>query len=177
MDPQRKRTEEHAIENIVSSMRTQMLVLVNHGVELSTLGAAEVIAAQLIEKLPVANPWGDIVGPCYTSGALQRELGIGRSAVSKAVNELRLLRLVTSDNVNVYPAFQVHDGAVVRGLEKVLRALHAGFDSPWMWAQWLNTPVPRPDNGHVRRRIDDLIAGDVDGVVNEAEHTAAAWAA
>jgi hypothetical protein len=114
---------------------------------------------------------------------LQRELSIGRAAVSKAVGDLRVLRLVTADGRNVYPAFQVTNGALVAGMREVLTVLRGGIADPWAWAQWLNAAVPDRTTEAAgadlprRRNIDRLIAGDVAGVIQAAERTAASWAA
>jgi hypothetical protein len=132
----------------------------------------------MVDKLPVANtPWSDIVGPCYTSGGLQREIDRGRGAVSKAANELRILRLTTADGQTVYPAFQVHKGAIVPGLQPVLMALQRGVDDPWTWAQWLTARVPARHGRPARRHIDELADGDADRVLAAAQRTAVAWAA
>ncbi|WP_433861960.1 hypothetical protein [Streptomyces sp. L7] len=175
----------HRVDEISDAVRLRLLELVDQGAELIQLGDADDVAAQLVSRLPIANPWPEIVGPCYTSGSLQRELGVSRAALSKAVSDGRLLRLMTSDGQYVYPAFQVVDGALVRGLREVLAVLRLGAqDDPWTWAQWLNTPVP--DRSAVvaegaepprRRNIERLAEGDIEGIVRDAEIAAASWAA
>lgn len=123
---------------------------------------------------PEPNPWSDIIGPCYTDQSLSWELGVSRAWVSRAVRDLRVLQLTTADQIHVYPAFQVRDGQILPGLELVLRELANGSSSRLMWAQWLNRPRKRSD-GETRRRIDELAAGHIDSLVEEARHTAAAW--
>lgn len=177
--------EVHRADEISDAVRVRLVELVDQGAELVELGDADDVAAQLVSRLPLVNPWPRIVGPCYSSGSLQRALGISRAALSKAAAELRLLRLQTSDGHYVYPAFQVVDGALVRGLRDVLDALRFGApDDPWTWAQWLNTPVPDRSivvadgaQAPVRRNIERLIEGDIEGVVQDAEVTAASWSA
>jgi hypothetical protein len=172
------RQEEQALDVLMNSLRAKLDVLVHKGVKVSVLGNLEAVAQDVVDRLGVAeNPWAEIIGPSYTSGTLQRELGVGRGAVSKAVSELRVLRLVTSDGVTLYPAFQVRGGKLVPGLREVLTVLRSGLDDPWTWAQWLNTPL-RDDRGEILpRNIDRLAVGDLDGVLNDARHDAAAWAA
>lgn len=178
-----RQVQEHAVDEITAAIRARLLQRVESGEELTSLGDADKVAEQVVDRLPIASsPWAEIVGPCYTSGSLQRELNVKRGAVSKAVAELRLLRLITADGHNVYPAFQVVDGALVKGLRDVLTALRRGVPDPWTWAQWLNTPTPDPSPGSTpgsppRRNIDRLIDGDIEGVVRAAERTAASWAA
>jgi hypothetical protein len=92
----------------------------------------------------------------------QREAGVA---------ELRILRLRTSDGVLLFPAFQVHEGTLMRGLAKVLTELRDGFGSPWMWAQWLLATPP----GGTQSHIEALRAGDIEGVALAARHTAWAW--
>ncbi|RDV43955.1 hypothetical protein DOE76_14540 [Leifsonia sp. ku-ls] len=170
------------MDDIVAAVRARLLERVDRGEELTNLGDADEIAEQVVERLPIAtSPWAEIVGPCYTSGSLQKELRRGRAAVSKAVAELRLLRLRTADGQTVYPAFQVVNGAIVPGMRDVLSELRRGIDDEWTWAQWLNTAVPdqASEDGasRNRRNIDRLIAGEVEAVVKAAERTAASWAA
>jgi|GEM_PF-461088 len=177
-----RQVQEHAVDEITAAIRARLLERVDRGEELTNLGNAEEVADQVVDRLPIAaSPWAEIVGPCYTSGSLQRELGRGRAAISKAVAELRLLRLTTADGQTVYPAFQIVDGAVVHGMRDVLTALQRGIDDEWTWAQWLNTPVADratgDDAGRRRRNIERMIDGEVDVVVQAAERTAASWAA
>lgn len=177
-----RQVQEQAVDEITAAIRSRLLERVDRGEELTNLGDVEEVAEQVVDRLPIAaSPWAEIVGPCYTSGSLQKELGRGRAAVSKAVAELRLLRLRTADGRTVYPAFQIVDGSTVRGMREVLTELRRGIDDEWTWAQWLNTPVPdeSSEDGASRRRrnIDRLIAGEVDSVVKAAQRTAASWAA
>lgn len=123
---------------------------------------------------PAASPWVKVVGPCYTTESLRRELGMTPSELAAAVRERQLLRLSTSDGVDLYPAFQTQAGHVVPGLEAVLQELARGPHAPWMWAQWLNAPIAR-HGGATRRRIEELAAGNFAAIVQEARNTAAAW--
>lgn len=173
-----QRLQEQIARGIGEEVTSELLRQAAHGMNLVALGPLQELAREMVARLPLAqNPWSDIVGPCYTSGALQRELGISRAAVSRAVREHRLLRVTTSDGVNLYPAFQVHAGAVVSGLGRVLEALSAGTHSTWTWAQWLNARVVDESGKPLPRNIDRLISGHVDDVVRDAQHDAAAWAA
>jgi hypothetical protein len=135
--------------------------------------AADVVARHTRVPIPEpeGNPWAEIVGPCYTTASFARELGVGNSAVSRAARELRALRLRTSDGVLLFPEFQLHEGSLMPGLTRVLTELRDGFDDPWMWAQWL---VATPPDG-IRSHIEDLRAGDVEGVALAARNTAWAW--
>lgn len=176
-DPGRQQ-QERAARELAAELGSELLRQINRGANVAALGSSRELARTIVSRLPLAqNPWLDIVGPCYTSGALQRELGVGRAAVSKAVRELRILRLVTSDGVNLYPAFQVSDGALVPGLRQVLRTLAKGTQSSWTWAQWLNAVVEDETGRPLPRNIERLTAGELDRVLRDAQHDAAAWAA
>ena len=167
--------ETAAVEAILDRVRGLLLERVAAGRPISELGSADEVAATIMMRLQASSPWPAVIGPCFTGEAMQRELGINPQALCKAVDELRVLRLETADGTDLYPAFQLVDRRLVAGLDQVLRALRDGVDSAMMWAQWLNKPAARPD-GEARRRIDELAAGHIDGVVREAQHTAAAWA-
>lgn len=175
-EPQRQPQE--IAREIATDVYEELVTLSKDGTNLFALGRATDVARAMVRTLATAkNPWADIVGPCYTSGALQRELGMGRSAISKAVKEHRVIRVTTSDGENFYPAFQVRGGALVPGLGRVLRVLANGTASSWTWAQWLNGEIRGANGETLPRNIDRLAAGDIEDVLHDAEHDAAAWAA
>lgn len=169
-------TQTRAAELLSEELTRAFRELAQRGVELTALGEPDQVVASIIERLPLARSrMAEAVGPCYTSGGLQAVLGMSRAALSKAVIERRALRLETSDGRNVYPAFQVHNGALVPGLRKVLLTLGGAIDDPWTWAMWLNATASQDPAS--KRRIDQLANGDVAGVLRAAMQTAAAWAA
>lgn len=120
----------------------------------------------------VARSIAAVVGPCYTVAGMARTLGWTESEVVEAGNHLRLLMLRTSDGVFLFPAFQVVDGSVVKGLPAVLRILEIGSDAPWMWAQWLNVEWP---DGDPPRKIQYLYDGRVEEAIRDARQVAWAW--
>lgn len=121
------------------------------------------------------NPWAVIVGPCYTAKSLARELEWTESDIVSAAHALSLLQLETADGTLLYPAFQVWDGGVLDGLGEVLRTLSTGTQSRWTWAQWLNTPVDDETGEPAPSAIEQLRAGNLEAVLRDARHTAAAW--
>jgi len=80
--------------------------------------------------------------------------------------------LRASDDVLLFPAFQVVDGMVVKGLPRVLLILEMGSDSRWMWAQPLNAEWPDADPPHKIQYLDD---GRVGEAMCDAGHIASAW--
>ncbi|MDH5134583.1 MULTISPECIES: antitoxin VbhA family protein [unclassified Microbacterium] len=92
------------------------------------------------------------------------------SDVLEAGDDLRLLAVRTSDGVILYPAFQLHQGNVVRGLPDVLLVLRSGTAGDWTWAQFLNVEIPgEPTN------VQKIQEGHLDEVLRDARQTAAAW--
>ncbi|GGM63537.1 hypothetical protein [Microbacterium saperdae] len=117
------------------------------------------------------NPWARIIGPCYTVASMARALEWTEAEVVEAGRTLRLLMLLTDDDVHFFPAFQLHEGRVVDGLTDVLRVLQTGTQSRWTWAQWLNTPYPDGEP----TAIEKMLAGGLDEILLEARHDAWSW--
>jgi hypothetical protein len=132
------------------------------------------VADRMVAAIPQSSsPWSEVLGPVYTARTLGEFLGITRQAISQAAQSLTMLRITTKDGRAVFPAFQfAADGSRVPGLRDVLRALKKGIDDPLTWAQWLTA---KPGAG--LSQLDRLWAGNVAGVLGEAQRTASAWAA
>jgi len=121
---------------------------------------------------------GAIIGRCLTEDAVCERLRLEREKVREAAEDLRLLRLVTTEGMPVYPQFQFDGDAVIPGLPDVLRALRAGGDAPWAWSLWLTARDPHgPITRLADSYIDRLWDGEVHEVVREAHQAAARWAA
>lgn len=122
------------------------------------------------------NPWPEIIGPCFTNDTLAALLGASPERIEADANELRLLRVISRDGVDLYPAFQLEERQAVEGLSDVLHALREGIDSPLTWAMWLTGRNPTsPADPNPARRIDRLRGGATREVLREAQHTAWAW--
>ena len=118
------------------------------------------------------NRWAEIVGPCYTVSSMARVLGWREAEVVEAGEHLRLLMLRTTDDVLLFPSFQLLNGEVVKGLTRVLLVLETGVSDPWTWAQWLNTQLPDADPP---RNIQLLHDGRIEEAIRDAKHDAWAW--
>jgi len=175
-DPLR-RTQEEVADQTADLLRAQLRNLAQHGALAIPFAEVSNFVSEFVARMPSTNPWAEIIGPSYTSGSLQEALGIERGAVSKAVKELRLLRLETPERVNLYPAFQIREGRMAPHLRPVLEALRLGVNDPWTWAQWLNTQRRDADGQPLPRNIDRLFAGDASTVLAKARQDAATWAA
>ena len=121
------------------------------------------------------NPWAGIVGLCYRAHSIARELGWPLEQVTTAVAALELLEVTTVEGTLLYPAFQLWNGRVVEGLGEVLQVLSTGTASRWTWAQWLNTPDDDETGEPAPSAIEQLRAGQLDDVLRDARHAAAAW--
>lgn len=121
------------------------------------------------------NPWAKVIGPCYTVASLARALGWAEAEIATAANALMILELETVEGTLLYPAFQVHDGRVVDGLQEVLRVLATGTGSRWTWAQWLNTRLTDRKGNEEPNAIEQIRAGHLEDVLLEARHDAASW--
>jgi len=140
--------------------------------DLSALGSLDAVADRLVASLPdTGAAWCKIVGPVYTSSGLQKWLGITRQAVSQHAQHRRFLRLLTADDVSVFPAFQFSErGQYLPHLKDVLDILATGIDDPWTWATWLNTA---DDEGQTF--AEKLWAGQWEQVCDQAREDANAW--
>lgn len=127
------------------------------------------------DELGQPNPWAAIIGPCYRASSIGRELGWTSEQVTAAAASLTLLELKTEDDVLLYPAFQVWDGRLVNGLGEVLQVLSTGTASTWTWAQWLNAAVDDETGEDAPSAIEQLRAGQLEDVLRDARHAAAAW--
>jgi len=127
------------------------------------------------DALDQPNPWAAIIGPCHRASSIARELGWTSEQVAAAVASLTLLELKTDDDVRLYPAFQLWQGRILDGLQQVLQVLSTGTTSSWTWAQWLNSPADDETGEPASSAIEQLRAGQLDDVLRDARHTAAAW--
>ena len=139
------------------------------------LGDAESLAARMLAAVPEPSPWAQL-GPFYSTAGMARVLGgVSRQAVEERRRRRTILALRTSDDVWVYPAFQL-DGRnrVVRGLADVLaRFGPATDDDAWMVAAFV--AAPQPELGG-RTIVDHLAGGDdLAEVVALADDRAERW--
>lgn len=91
---------------------------------------------------PVASPWDDLVGPFVQSEGVQARLGITRQAVASKAARRRVLRVITSDGVHLYPLWQFDGSQVVAGLGEVLALFPEQAVDGWTLAGWLRTVEP-----------------------------------
>lgn len=80
----------------------------------------------------------EVIGPCYTPEQLEAA-GLPLESQQQMVDEHCLLRLRTTDDVDLYPVWQFEEDTFtpVRFLPQILTELAEGNDEPWDWAFWL----------------------------------------
>lgn len=121
-------------------------------------------------------------GKFYTANKVARILGkndkaISRQAISDRVRKNRLLRVETSDNQQIFPAFQFHKGNLVPGIADLLSILLPAASDGWTVAYWLTA---RTDLLEKETPVEVLLSGNadkVDRVFKMAKDDASVWKA
>jgi len=150
----------------------------SNGLRSTAFRGAPASPAAARRRLELRARVGAIIGRCLTEDAVCERLRLSREQVTEAAEDLRLLRLITTEGMPVYPQFQFDGDTVIPGLPDVLRALRAGGDASWAWALWLTARDPHgPITRLADSYLDRLRDGDVDEVVRSARQAAARWAA
>ena len=140
---------------------------------LDVLGDPEEFGRRAVETLvPVPSPWDELVGPFTASEGVQARLGITRQAVAAKAARRRLLRVVTADDVHLYPIWQFDGNAVLAGLPEVLSLFPEDAVDGWTLAGWLRTDDP--DLGEAP--FDALERGELERVLPVARRAARALA-
>lgn len=124
----------------------------------------------MADAVLTANRINDRLGAFYTTDRVRKVLGgISRQAVSERVKNDRLLRVTTADGVVLFPAFQFANGAVVPGLQKLLKVLLGTVVDGWTVAYWLTARLAQLGE---TTALDVLASGDTDRIA-ELEKLAA----
>jgi hypothetical protein len=134
---------------------------------------AEFAARAVQATAPLPSPWNDLVGPFASSEGVQARLGISRQAVAAKAARRRLLRVITTDGVHLYPLWQFDGNRLLDGLAEVLSLFPEDAVDGWTLAGWLRTP--EPELGETPS--DALRRGDVARVRSVARMAARALAA
>jgi hypothetical protein len=120
------------------------------------------------------SPWDRIIGPFYTVESAARLLKLSEAELLRKADKLEVLRVITSDEVTLFPAFQFADEQVIQGIPETLAILKTGTDASWTWALWLNAKVGFEDEVK-ESAVDKLLSDRKDEVLLEATHDAWAW--
>lgn len=138
------------------------------------LGDPSQFAIRALEATaPLPSPWDELIGPFTRSDGVQVRLGISRQAVAASAARRRLLRVVTSDGVHLYPIWQFDGHVILPGLSEVLGLFAEDRIDGWTLAAWLRTPDP--DLGEPP--YDALVRGEQSRVLAAARTAASALSA
>jgi hypothetical protein len=137
----------------------------------NVLGDPGEFAERAVHTLvPVPSPWDAIAGPFVQTEGVQARLGISRQAVAAKAARRRLLRVVTADDVHLYPLWQFEGTGLVHGLPDVLALFPEQAVDGWTLAAWLRTPEPELGEAP----LDLLARGEVETVLTVARSAATA---
>ncbi|GAA5227005.1 hypothetical protein [Paeniglutamicibacter antarcticus] len=130
----------------------------------------------MADAVLAANRINDRLGAFYTTDRVRKVLGgISRQAVSERVKNDRLLRVTTADGVILFPRFQFANGAVLPGLQKLLKILLGAGADGWTVAYWLTARLAQLGESTA---LDVLASGDSDRIADLqrlATDDAASW--
>lgn len=127
---------------------------------LSTTDAVRLVSA----ALPSNRTTDELVGPFYDTKGLAERWHISEQAVHKRADVAhKLLKVMTKDDVALYPAFQFDaGGGMLPNLPEVMEAFAPGVTDTWSVARWLKAPSSRLDG---RSPADALRSGEQDRVL------------
>lgn len=132
----------------------------------------------MADAVLAANRINDRLGAFYTTDRVKKVLGgISRQAVSERVKNDRLLRVTTADGVLLFPAFQFASGAILPGLQELLKILLDSRVDGWTVAYWLTARLALLGEATA---LDVLASGDSDRIAELerlARDDAAGWRA
>lgn len=166
--------EVEYVDELMGELRTGLDALLARGVPLRR-ESAHALAARMLAAVPGAHVYDELVGPFHTTGGVQTLLGITRQAVHERVKRGTLLRVLTSDEVALYPAFQFCGAQVSPPLRRVLATFRETPVDGWTVAAWLCVPCPELDDLSPRDWLADTDR-DPTAVLALASEAAARWA-
>ena len=162
---------------LLADLAAELLLRDPAGATLARVDDPALLARQTADSvLDTAAVWQEHLGPLYDVDGVARLLGHeGRALSRQAVSKRRhLLALRTGSGRVVYPAFQLRNGKVIDGLDRVLDAVPEQLVSRWTLASWLVSPEPDLDGS---TPLEVLRAGGIEVVVAVARRWAHALAA
>lgn len=167
-----RRQAEQNIEAILNNLRTELNK--KPSATLKGLRNHAFIAHQLAMLVPdTSDTYGNLIGPVYSTKALEAMWGISRQAISKKVAARQLIGLKVGGNM-LYPVFQF-DGKRVREDVREIAQLLLGSVDPFTVAQWFMTPCHDDPNG--RTYLQMLDQNELNDVRDHAIAAASRWAA
>ncbi|MCG8455898.1 MAG: hypothetical protein MI919_06410 [Holophagales bacterium] len=133
---------EHLVEELTRrvrrGLRHRLAEHARRGRPLDEIGSPEELAERMLDAIPEASGWNEVLGPFYTTRQVARRLGgASRQAIADRRKRGTILWLETSDGVLAYPAFQFDGPRVIPGLAEVLSCFRGVDVDRWTVAGWL----------------------------------------
>lgn len=122
---------------------------------------------------PKLSPYGQLIGPVYSTKVLTAMWDVTRAAISKKAKAGNLLTLKIAGK-NLFPIFQFDDREVRSDVLSLVNALQPATD-PFTIAAWLRTPLADDPSG--RSPLMLLDDGEIAVAHRAAARVAAGWAA
>ncbi|MDT0116614.1 DUF2384 domain-containing protein [Microbacterium sp. PRF11] len=134
-------------------------------------------ASSALAGVREANRVNDQLGVFYSVDRVMQVLGgISRQAVNERVHKNRLLRVRTSDNVLVFPAFQFTEHGELRpGISDLLKILLPTGEDPWTVAYWLTSEIADFGGRTALDILDSRNVDEIEDLLDLARDDAAGW--
>ena len=123
------------VDELMGELRTGLEALLARGAPLRRESALT-LATRMLAAVRGAHVYDELVGPFHTTAGVQTLLGITRQAVHARVKRGTLLRVLTSDEVALYPTFQFRGAQVPPPLRRVLATFRETPVDGWTVAAW-----------------------------------------
>lgn len=168
-------TAENWRERVLEGVgrRLDLMLASNEVTDFSDVSGRAAVSAMADAALATQRINGRL-GAFYSTGRVQKVLG---GATCQAVNELVkndcLLHVAAADGVVLFPAFQFANGALLPGLQQLLKILHCTGADGWTVAYWLTARLALLGE---MTAVEVLASGDTDRIA-VVEKLAAAEAA
>jgi hypothetical protein len=159
-----------------AAYRERLLALLRSGrVDAASLPEPDEFVERGIHVRRATSPLPDLVGPVYTSGGVQRVLGISRQQLADRRQRGTIVAARTSDGRWVHPVYQFDDAGLRLDVREVLDVLRAGSTpDPWTLALWFPTDQAALGGVSPLKLLD---TGHLDTVLAHAARTVSRWAA
>ncbi|HEX4964309.1 MAG TPA: hypothetical protein VF173_26040 [Thermoanaerobaculia bacterium] len=129
-------------QHVKQGLEERLAAYDDGGRPLEGIGSPRDLARRMLEIVPLASRWDDLLGPFYGTGQVAKILGgVSRQAIADRRERRTLLGLKTSDGVMIYPTFQFDDrNQVLPGLAEILQTFRHSAVDDWTLASWLAAP-------------------------------------
>jgi hypothetical protein len=144
---------------------------------LAAVADPQALGRSMVQLLPPApGAFADLVGPVYSTRALEQMWGVSRAAISKRATSGTLFALKV-EGVNVFPLFQFDGHEVRRDVVEITREMARSGVDPFTIAAWMRTPLPVSSDAMASSSPVDMVAqGRAEIVWEAARQVADAWA-